>query len=119
MVIAWIDLTGLLPVNQRIDAKSVLSGIAHDSQQDRLFVTGKQWPTVFEIKISLATTDKFVESLQTAISIRTVINDSHGYCGFNNSDVFPSFEQPRESRNRHSASKSSIDGFLFCRSKEC
>jgi glutamine cyclotransferase len=50
-VIAWIDLSGLLPVDQRIDAESVLNGIAYDEKNDRLFVTGKRWPTVFEIKI--------------------------------------------------------------------
>jgi glutaminyl-peptide cyclotransferase len=50
-VIGWIDLTGLLPANQRIDAESVLNGIAYDAQHDRLFVTGKQWPTIFEIKV--------------------------------------------------------------------
>lgn len=52
-VIAWIDLTGLLPSNQWIDAESVLSlnGIAYDPRRDRLFVTGKQWPTVFELKV--------------------------------------------------------------------
>lgn len=50
-VIAWIDLTGLMPADQRIDAESVLNGIAYDSQHDRLFVTGKQWPTIFEIKM--------------------------------------------------------------------
>jgi glutamine cyclotransferase len=50
-VIAWIDLTGLLPDNQKNNAESVLNGIAYDQKNDRLFVTGKQWPTVFEIKI--------------------------------------------------------------------
>jgi glutaminyl-peptide cyclotransferase len=50
-VIAWIDLTGLMPANQRIDAESVLNGIAYDSQHGRIFVTGKQWPTIFEIKV--------------------------------------------------------------------
>jgi glutamine cyclotransferase len=50
-VIAWIDLAGLLPDNQKINAESVLNGIAYDAKNDRLFVTGKQWPTVFEIKI--------------------------------------------------------------------
>jgi glutaminyl-peptide cyclotransferase len=50
-VIAWIDLTGLLPDNQKINAESVLNGIAYDAKKDRLFVTGKQWPAVFEIKI--------------------------------------------------------------------
>jgi len=50
-VIAWIDLTGILPDDQRINAESVLNGIAYDAQRDRLFVTGKQWPTIFEIKV--------------------------------------------------------------------
>jgi len=49
-LIAWIDLTGLLPDNQRVNAESVLNGIAYDTKRDRLFVTGKQWPAVFEIK---------------------------------------------------------------------
>jgi glutaminyl-peptide cyclotransferase len=50
-VIGWIDLTGLLPANEKINDESVLNGIAYDAQHDRLFVTGKQWPTVFEIKL--------------------------------------------------------------------
>ncbi len=50
-VIAWIDLAGILPDRERIDAESVLNGIAYDAQQDRIFVTGKQWPWVFEIKV--------------------------------------------------------------------
>lgn len=50
-VIAWIDLTGLLPAMLKIDAESVLNGIAYDAQHDRIFVTGKQWPTIFEIKV--------------------------------------------------------------------
>jgi glutaminyl-peptide cyclotransferase len=50
-VIAWIDLTGLLPDSEKVDDESVLNGIAYDAQHDRLFVTGKQWPTVFQIKI--------------------------------------------------------------------
>jgi glutamine cyclotransferase len=50
-VLGWIDLTGILADNQRIDSESVLNGIAYDAAHDRLFVTGKQWPYVFEIKI--------------------------------------------------------------------
>jgi glutamine cyclotransferase len=50
-VIGWIDLTGLMPANRRLNAESVLNGIAYDAKHDRLFVTGKQWPSVFEIKI--------------------------------------------------------------------
>jgi glutamine cyclotransferase len=50
-VIAWIDLTGILPDDQKINGEAVLNGIAYDPQHDRLFVTGKQWPTIFEIKL--------------------------------------------------------------------
>ena len=57
-VIAWIDLTGLLPSNQRIDVESVLNGIAYDPQHDRIFVTGKRWPAVFEIEVVRRTREK-------------------------------------------------------------
>lgn len=50
-VLGWIDLTGLLPENQRSDPEAVLNGIAYDPVHDRLFVTGKLWPTLFEIKV--------------------------------------------------------------------
>jgi glutamine cyclotransferase len=50
-VIAWIDLTGLLPAGEMVDAESVLNGIAYDAERDRIFVTGKQWPRIFEIRI--------------------------------------------------------------------
>ena len=50
-VLGWIDLAGLLPDDQRINSESVLNGIAYDAKGDRLFVTGKQWPTVFQIRI--------------------------------------------------------------------
>ena len=50
-VIAWIDLKGLLPVELRIDDEAVLNGIAYDAKYDRIFVTGKRWPTVFQIEV--------------------------------------------------------------------
>ena len=50
-VVGWIDLKGILPDSQRKDAESVLNGIAYDEKGDRLFVTGKQWPTIFEIRL--------------------------------------------------------------------
>jgi glutaminyl-peptide cyclotransferase len=49
-VLAWINLAGLLEDSQRADA-DVLNGIAYDAAKDRLFVTGKLWPTVFEIQL--------------------------------------------------------------------
>jgi glutaminyl-peptide cyclotransferase len=51
-VVAWIDLTGILPEQDRISGHpDVLNGIAYDSSKDRLFVTGKLWPKLFEIRI--------------------------------------------------------------------
>jgi len=50
-VLGWIDLVGLLPANQRSDPEAVLNGIAYDAAHDRLFVTGKLWPWLFEIKV--------------------------------------------------------------------
>jgi glutamine cyclotransferase len=50
-VIGWIDLTGLMPPDQRINEDSVLNGIAYDAKRDRIFVTGKQWPTIYQIKV--------------------------------------------------------------------
>ena len=49
-VTGWIDLRGLLPDREARGA-DVLNGIAYDAQGDRLFVTGKLWPTVFEIRV--------------------------------------------------------------------
>jgi glutamine cyclotransferase len=50
-VLGWIDLTGLLPKSDRSNPGAVLNGIAYDSVNDRLFVTGKLWPKLFEIKV--------------------------------------------------------------------
>ena len=49
-VTAYIDLRGLLSNGERAGA-DVLNGIAYDSAKDRLFVTGKWWPKLFEIKL--------------------------------------------------------------------
>ncbi len=48
-VIGWIDLTGLLSPADRQPPVDVLNGIAYDAVHDRLFVTGKLWPKLFEI----------------------------------------------------------------------
>jgi glutaminyl-peptide cyclotransferase len=49
-VVGWIDLAGLLAASER-GAVDVLNGIAYDADRDRLFVTGKLWPKLFEIKL--------------------------------------------------------------------
>ncbi|HEU4323185.1 MAG TPA: glutaminyl-peptide cyclotransferase [Roseiflexaceae bacterium] len=50
-VTAWVDLTGLLPPEQRRGTDAVLNGIAYDPATKRLFVTGKLWPSLFEIEL--------------------------------------------------------------------
>jgi glutaminyl-peptide cyclotransferase len=51
-VVGWIDLSGLLASSERIPRHvDVLNGIAYDSSGDRLFVTGKLWPRLFEIRL--------------------------------------------------------------------
>jgi glutamine cyclotransferase len=47
-----IDLTGLLkPGDITTEQPDVLNGIAYDAKGDRLFVTGKKWPKLYEIKL--------------------------------------------------------------------
>jgi glutamine cyclotransferase len=48
---AWIDLTGLMPEGELQDPEAVLNGIAYDQASDKLYVTGKLWPRLFEIKV--------------------------------------------------------------------
>ncbi|MBG0771062.1 MAG: glutaminyl-peptide cyclotransferase [Anaerolineaceae bacterium] len=50
-VLGWIDLSGLLPEEERTAETDVLNGIAFDSHDNRLFVTGKRWPKVYEIRL--------------------------------------------------------------------
>jgi glutaminyl-peptide cyclotransferase len=50
-VTGWIDLSGLLSPSDRDQSTDVLNGIAYDAEHDRLFVTGKCWPKLFEIKL--------------------------------------------------------------------
>ena len=54
-VTGWVDCTGLLVPQDRIEEgktpTDVMNGIAYDAQGDRLFVTGKRWPKLFEIKL--------------------------------------------------------------------
>jgi glutamine cyclotransferase len=46
-----VDLTGLLPVADQDADTDVLNGIAYDEATDRLFVTGKLWSKLFEIRL--------------------------------------------------------------------
>ena len=50
-VLSYIELTNILPNNLRTDNTDVLNGIAYDKKGDRIFVTGKNWPKVFQIQL--------------------------------------------------------------------
>jgi glutaminyl-peptide cyclotransferase len=50
-VTGWIDLAGLMPQDELRDAEAVLNGIAYDQANNKLFVTGKLWPRLFEIRV--------------------------------------------------------------------
>ena len=50
-VTAWIDMKGLLTTQDRHEKVDVLNGIAYDPNNKRIFVTGKFWPKLFEIKL--------------------------------------------------------------------
>jgi len=59
-ILGIIDLSGLLPESERIPGETdVLNGIAYDAEHDRLFVTGKNWPKLYEIR--LQPTDKMAQ----------------------------------------------------------
>jgi glutaminyl-peptide cyclotransferase len=61
-IVGWIDLTGLLSSVYRLEPEAVLNGIAYDPVGKRLFVTGKLWPSVFEIRLSLQALARRLES---------------------------------------------------------
>ncbi len=50
-VLGWVDLRGLYQYVNAGRRMDVLNGIAYDAKNDRLFVTGKYWPTIFEIRL--------------------------------------------------------------------
>jgi glutamine cyclotransferase len=51
-VTGYINLKNLLPETDKYEGIDVLNGIAFDKEGKRLFVTGKKWPKLFEIKIN-------------------------------------------------------------------
>ena len=51
---AWIDMSGLPETLGPPNPDAVLNGIAYDREHDRLFVTGKDWPHLYEIRLTPA-----------------------------------------------------------------
>lgn len=50
-VVGWIDCSEVYPARSRPDREHVLNGIAYDAATGRLFITGKNWPQLYEIQI--------------------------------------------------------------------
>src|SRR5437867_10138410 len=50
-VLGMINFTGILPVTERDNYTDVMNGIAYDGAGDRLFVTGKHWSKLFEVRL--------------------------------------------------------------------
>jgi glutamine cyclotransferase len=50
-VAGWIDMKELLPLEERGEEVDVFNGIAYDPVNDRMFMTGKFWPKLFEIEL--------------------------------------------------------------------
>ena len=57
-VLGWIDAGALLKPGDVTSPDAVLNGIAYDSRHNRLFVTGKLWPKLFEVRVAPSTTLK-------------------------------------------------------------
>jgi glutaminyl-peptide cyclotransferase len=51
VVTGVLDMTGLYPAERRPDRDDVLNGIAYDASTDRIFITGKRWPNLYEIRV--------------------------------------------------------------------
>ncbi len=50
-IIGWINLDGLSPEDVARSPENTLNGIAYDEKTDRIFITGKQWEKLFEIRL--------------------------------------------------------------------
>ena len=50
-VASYLDMSRLLPADRRSEPEAVLNGIAYDPATRRVFVTGKLWPLLFEIRV--------------------------------------------------------------------
>jgi len=51
-LLGWINLDGISPDDTGRDEENTLNGIAYDAASDRIFVTGKKWKKLFEIKVT-------------------------------------------------------------------
>jgi glutamine cyclotransferase len=57
-VLGWLDLSALVPTNYKLPESAVLNGIAYQKKTKHVFITGKFWPFIYEIKLDLLTPQK-------------------------------------------------------------
>ena len=50
-ILGWVDASGLLKAGDTSNPEAVLNGIAYDTRHKRIFVTGKLWPKLFEVRV--------------------------------------------------------------------
>ncbi len=50
-LLGWINLSGISPEDTKRDSENTMNGIAYDKEGNRIFVTGKNWKKLFEIKL--------------------------------------------------------------------
>ncbi len=50
-LLGWIDCSQVYPANRRPDREHVLNGIAYDASTGKIYITGKNWPELFEIEV--------------------------------------------------------------------
>lgn len=50
-VTGWIDISNLKPSTLRYNREAVANGIAYDAQTKKLYMTGKNWPVLYEVEL--------------------------------------------------------------------
>ncbi len=50
-ILGWVNLDGISPDDVKADPENTMNGIAYDEKNDRIFVTGKKWKNLYEIKL--------------------------------------------------------------------
>jgi glutamine cyclotransferase len=65
-VTAWINLSDLKDTSPNDGLGDVLNGIAYDDENDKLYVTGKLWPTMFELKLREVPLEEYEAKLSLA-----------------------------------------------------
>lgn len=51
-VLGYIDFSNLLPKSDYTEGTDVLNGIAYHKSSGKIYVTGKNWPKLFEVKVT-------------------------------------------------------------------